>query len=53
MFAFFANSFFIELSKKEISQEYKYISFNNLRKQDYRLITKISTEFVEKQVVSK
>ena len=53
MFAFFANSFFIELSKKEISQEYKYISFNNLRKQDYRLITKISNEFVEKQVVSK
>ena len=53
MFDFFANSFFVELSKKEISKMYKYISFNNLRKQDYRLITKISDEFVEKQVVSK
>lgn len=53
MFDFFANSFLVELSKKEISQIYKYISFNNLRKQDYRLITKISDTFVEKQVVSK
>ena len=53
MFDFFANSFLVEISKNEIPQIYKYISFNNLRKQDYRLITKISDTYVEKRVVSK
>ena len=53
MFPFFANSFFVEVSRKEIKQLYKYISFNNMRKQEYRLITKIANDYVEKQVVSK
>lgn len=53
MFPFFANSFLIEVSKSETEQLYKYISFNNMRKQEYRLITKIADNYVEKQVVSK
>lgn len=52
MFTFFANSFLVEASKKASSIKYKYISFNNMRKQKYRLITKISDEYVEKQIVS-
>lgn len=52
MFTFFANSFLIEASKSENPVKYKYISFNNIRKQKYRLITKISDEYVEKQVVN-
>ena len=46
-------SFLIEVSKSETEQLYKYISFNNMRKQEYRLITKIADNYVEKQVVSK
>ena len=52
MFTFFANSFLIEATKRECNREYKYISFNNLRKEEYRLITKISDDYVEKQVVN-
>lgn len=52
MFTFFTNSFLIEASKNENPVKYKYISFNNMRKQKYRLITKISDEYVEKQVVN-
>lgn len=51
MFTFFANSFLIEISRKENPTEYKYISFNNMRKEDYRLITKIAEKYVEKQPV--
>lgn len=51
-FVFFANSFFIEASKKKEKIKYKYISFNNFRKEEYRLITKIANEYVEKDVVS-
>ncbi len=53
MFPFFANSFFLEVSRKQQEQLYKYISFNNMRKQQYRLITKITKDYVEKQIVSK
>ena len=53
MFTFFTNSFLIEMSKNEIPIEYKYISFNNCRKEKYRLITKIADEYVEKQITSK
>ena len=52
MFTFFTNSFFVEASKKTETIKYKYISFNNLRKQKYRLITKITDEYVEKEVVN-
>lgn len=52
MFTFFANSFLLEATKGKCNEEYKYISFNNLRKEEYRLITKISNDYVEKQVVN-
>lgn len=51
MFPFFANSFFVEVSRKPIDVAYKYISFNNMRKEKYRLLTKIADNYVEKQVV--
>lgn len=53
MFTFFANSFLVEVSKQKMPIKYKYISFNNIRKEEYRLITKIADEYVEKQVVNK
>ena len=53
LFQFFTNSFLIEVSKNKEPIKYKYISFNNCRKQEYRLITKIGDEYVEKQVTSK
>lgn len=52
MFTFFTNSFLIEATKEECNKEYKYISFNNIRKEEYRLITKISDDCVEKQKIS-
>lgn len=52
MFTFFANSFLVEATKGECNKEYKYISFNNLRKEKYQLITKIADTYVEKQVVN-
>ena len=52
MFTFFTNSFLIEISKEKRELPYKYISFNNLRKEEYRLITKIGKEYVEKEVVT-
>ena len=51
MFTFFANSFLVEITKGECNKKYKYISFNNMRKQEYQLITKISDTYVEKQEV--
>lgn len=52
MFQFFANSFLLEITKGECDKTYKYISFNNIRKQEYQLITKISDAYVEKQEVN-
>lgn len=52
MFTFFTNSFLVEASKKLEPIKYKYISFNNMRKQEYRLITKIADKYVEKEVVN-
>lgn len=52
MFTFFANSFLVEATKGDCDETYKYISFNNLRKNKYQLITKIAEGYVEKQVVS-
>ncbi len=51
MFPFFANSFLVEMALEPIDILYKYISFNNMRKPEYRLITKIADNYVEKQVV--
>ena len=54
MFTFFANSFLVEVIKKEKEYDttYNYISYNNLRKEKYRFITKISNTYVEKQIVN-
>ena len=52
MFAFFTNSFLVEITKGECDKTYKYISFNNMRKQEYQLITKIADTYVEKQIVN-
>lgn len=49
-FKFFTNSFLVEISKKEFIKKYNYISFNNLRKKEYRLITKIADTYVEKDI---
>ena len=49
-FKFFANSFLVEISKKDFVKKYNYISFNNLRKKEYRLITKIADTYVEKDI---
>lgn len=51
-FTFFTNSFLVEAGKKKADIKYKYISFNNIRKEEYRLITKIGDEYVEKQPVN-
>ena len=51
MFTFFANSFLIEASKQIEPISYKYISYNNVRKSKYRLITKIGDEYVEKDTI--
>ena len=44
----FANSYFIEASKQEIQNGIRYCSFNNCRKPEYRLITMIRDNLVEK-----
>ena len=51
LFTFFTNSYLVEISKVEKPFSYRYISYNNMRKPEYRLITKIGTNYVEKQIV--
>lgn len=48
LFTFFANSFLIEISQK--NNEIKYISFNNSRKEKYRINTIMKEKFVYKQL---
>ena len=51
-FDFFANSYLVEISNSEhnnINDEVVYISFNNSRKEEYRTITKIKKDAVEKE----
>ena len=48
-FPFFANSFFIEIGKKEIEENnIKFVSFTNLRKKKYKIQTIIYKDIVEK-----
>lgn len=54
----FANSIFMEIDFNESNistkkDDIKFISFNNVRKSDYRLITIIRDEYVEKKIVNK
>lgn len=44
----FTNSYIIELSNKPIKNNYKYYSFNNMRKDKYSLILKMNDEYVIK-----
>ena len=53
MFPFFANSYFIEASEQEIKNDTKYVSFNNYRKKEYQLMTKIKETEVEKTNINK
>lgn len=53
MYEFFTNSFLIILEKEKNEELPLYISYNNMRKEKYRLITKISKNVVEKKPVSK
>ncbi len=53
-FDFFCNSFFIDISinEKEKSINPKFISYNNMRKKDFKLITKLYNNVVVKEVKS-
>lgn len=53
MINFFANSYFIEVSLKKDSNDIKYISFNNCRKEQYQLLTIIKEDIVEKIAANK
>ncbi|MBQ2938158.1 MAG: hypothetical protein IJE05_04710 [Clostridia bacterium] len=48
MLEFFANSYFIEASKKEIDTDIRFVSYNNCRNEKYRLITLIRDNVVQK-----
>lgn len=48
-FTSFTNSYFVEINNK--SQE-KFIGFNNTRKEEYRLVTKVCDNYVIKEEVS-
>ncbi len=50
---FYANSFLIECSRKEIDTDIKYVSYTNYRKKEYRIMTIIKEDVVEKRAVSK
>ena len=52
MFPFFANSYFIEASQVEFKNDTRYVSFNNYRKEEYQLMTKIKETTVEKIAVN-
>ncbi len=44
----FANAYIIEASRKELKNDIQYVSYNNVRKEEYQLITIIKKEVVEK-----
>lgn len=52
MFPFFANSFFIEVSKKDNFEDIKYVSYSISRKKDLRIETVIHNDFVSKKANS-
>lgn len=52
LFKMFTNSFFIETGKQKFDIEYKFVSYNNMRKAEYRLITKIGKEYVQKDITN-
>ena len=52
MFPFFANSYFIVASQIEFKDDTRYVSFNNYRKEEYQLMTKIRENIVEKTSIN-
>ena len=52
MFPFFANSYFIVASQEEFKDDTRYVSFNNYRKEEYQLMTKIREKVVEKTSIN-
>lgn len=48
LFPFFANSFFIEISKTENFEDIKYVSYSISRKKDFRIKTIIRKDFAYK-----
>lgn len=48
MLEFFTDAYFMEISNQEIKTDITYASFNNCRKEEYRLITIIRENGVEK-----
>ena len=53
IFNFFANSFFVEIGNEAIQNDIKYITFSNYRKEQYRIMTIIKDEEVEKKATNK
>lgn len=52
-FVFFANSYIVECSEKEFNDnEIRFISFTNLRKEQYRIKTVIKKEYVYKTALN-
>ena len=52
IFNFFANSYFIEISKEQIENDVKYVTFTNYRKKPYRIVTIIKENEVIKKAVN-
>ena len=50
VFTKFTNSYFVELSEVEEENKINYISFNNMRKDEYSLVLKIYNDKVEKYI---
>lgn len=48
MIRYLSNSYFIEISKKYTESDIKAITYNNYRKEEFQLITKIKKDIVEK-----
>lgn len=53
LFDKFANSFLIEAGMQEIDNDIKFISYNQIRNKQYRLVLKMHNTFVEKKAVDK
>ena len=53
LFKIFANSFFIECSKSEFKDnQIEFVSFSNMRKEEYRIKTIIKGEYVYKSTIN-
>lgn len=53
MFINLANSYLLEISKKQLNTDVRYVSFNNYRKNEYQLTTIIRDNIVEKRPTTK